>query len=122
MDKLNQFKAFVKTNPNLIQYVRNNEMSWQKFYEIYDLYGEDEKVWQDYSTKSAVEEVKNVTETVGFAEVFSWLKNIDMDSLQSGISNVERVIGVLRDFNKPDTVDKPKEGYKPRPLYKSFDD
>ena len=32
-----EFKGFVQKNPKLIEYVRNNEMTWQKFYELYDL-------------------------------------------------------------------------------------
>ena len=48
MDKKSEFKAFVKNNPSLIKYVKNNEMTWQKFYEIYDIYGEDESVWNKY--------------------------------------------------------------------------
>jgi hypothetical protein len=37
MAKIDNFKLFVKNNPNLITYVKNNTMSWQKFYELYDL-------------------------------------------------------------------------------------
>ena len=39
-----KFKSYVKLHPELITFVKNNEMSWQKFYELYSLYGEDEKV------------------------------------------------------------------------------
>ena len=42
------FKNFVKTKPELIKFVQNGKMTWQKFYELYDLYGEDEKVWNKY--------------------------------------------------------------------------
>ena len=45
MTKIDNFKLFVKNNPNLITYVRNNTMSWQSFYELYDLYGEDNIVY-----------------------------------------------------------------------------
>ena len=37
-----EFKEFVKKNPSLLKFVREEKMTWQKFYEIYDLYGEDE--------------------------------------------------------------------------------
>ena len=46
-----QFKEFVKTKPELATYVENNEMTWQKFYELYDLYGEDETIWRKYSKR-----------------------------------------------------------------------
>ena len=40
--------------------------------------------------------------------------------MQEGINSVQRVVGVLQDFGgKEDTI-KPK--YKPRPLYKHFED
>ena len=48
MDKKEEFKAFVRKNPILVKYVKNNEMTWQKFYEIYDIYGENNDVWIDY--------------------------------------------------------------------------
>ena len=41
MSKLEEFKNFVKDNPKLINYVKNNEMTWQKFYEMYDIYGKE---------------------------------------------------------------------------------
>ena len=48
MAKMDDFKSFVKKNPNLVNYVKNDTMSWQKFYELYDLYGEDENIWGEY--------------------------------------------------------------------------
>ena len=32
------FKAFVRRNPQLVNFVQNKKMTWQQFYEIYDLY------------------------------------------------------------------------------------
>ena len=43
------------------------------------------------------------------------------DNLQEGIGNVQRVLGVVQDFSKKDNTNEvPK--YKPRPLYKHFED
>ena len=39
--KQEEFKNFVRTKPELIKYVQNGKMTWQKFYELYDLYGTD---------------------------------------------------------------------------------
>ena len=41
MSKKEEFKTFIKNNPGFIKYVNNGEMTWQKFYEMYDLYGEE---------------------------------------------------------------------------------
>ena len=34
-------------------------MTWQKFYEIYDLYGKDNAIWNDYLGKK--ETISNIT-------------------------------------------------------------
>ncbi len=47
-------------------------------------------------------------------------KNVDLDSIQNGVNSIQRVLGVFQDFNKKDTPTK--ETYKPRPIYKHFED
>ncbi len=115
-----EFKNFVKKNPQLIKYVKNNEMTWQKFYEIYDIYGEDEHAWKDYL--NVKKEIKDVTSsTLGVTEFVNWLKTVNLDNLQEGINNVQRVLGIFQDFTKKDDTNL-KEEYKPRPIYKHFED
>lgn len=122
MEKKDEFKSFVRKNPSLVKYVKNGEKTWQSFYEIYDLYGEDDKVWNDYLKKEekveTVDVVKNNT-TVG--DFFNFLKGIDLNSLQETVSSLQRVLGVFGDLTSKNTETK-KEEYKPRPLYKHFDD
>ena len=55
-NKIENFKSFVKEHPSLIKYVKNKEMSWQSFYEIYDLYGDKDTVWKEYLNKEKEEE------------------------------------------------------------------
>ena len=121
--KKEEFKEFVKKNPKLISYVKSNEMSWQKFYELYDLYGEDENIWKDYlKTNEDVEKIATTTTTFAFADFINWLKNIDLDGLQEGIGNVQRVLGVVQDLSNKNNNVEEKPKYKPRPLYKHFED
>ena len=127
--KKEEFKEFVKKNPQLISYVKSNEMTWQKFYEIYDLYGEDENAWKDYITKIESKRIESFSKlgSAGIAgltlsEVVNWFKNVDLDSLQEGISNVQRVLGVVQDFSKKESNEYQNNFYKPRPLYKHFED
>lgn len=121
MDKLTNFKEFVKQNPSFIKHVRNNEMTWQKFYELYDLYGEESDVWNEYrGIKMAEESATAAASTIGAADLFEWMKRINLDSFQDGISSIQRVISVLQDLGNKDTNVKPE--YTPRPLYKHFED
>lgn len=119
MDKMTEFKTFVKERPELVRYVHNGEMTWQKFYELYDLYGTKEEVWKPYQKEEKAPEVKATT-AFGMGEVLGWLKTVDLDSLQSGISSMQRVLGVLQDFGSKEETTTPE--YKPRPLYKHFED
>ena len=123
MAKIDNFKLFVKNNPNLITYVKNNTMSWQKFYELYDLYGEDNKVWNEYLNKDTT---VNTTKTESkksnkFSDILDMAKNLDTNKLQDGISSVQKAIGLIGDIlvkdKKPDA-----STYNPRPIYRRFDD
>ena len=124
--KKEEFKEFVKNNPRLITYVKNNEMTWQKFYEMYDLYGESNEVWKEYISNDEIKEevkktIKSSVSGLTLSEVVNWFKNVDLDGLQEGIGNVQRVLGVVQDLTtKKDTEEKTT--YKPRPLYKHFED
>ena len=113
------FKEFVKKNPSLIKYVNNNEMTWQKFYELYDMYGEDEKIWNKY-LKQEKKDIPNLSAVTTFTDFINFIKTVNLDGLQEGINSVQRVLGIFQDFTKKDNSNK--EEYKPRPIYKHFED
>ena len=119
-----QFKQFVKKNPSLIKYVESKDMTWQQFYEMYDLYGESSDVWKKYLVSDNNKgSVGDVSKTSAFADLLAFLKTIDLDSLQEGIGSIQRVLGVFQDFSGNKSVDdNEKKEYKPRPLYKHFED
>ena len=50
----------------------------------------------------------------------SFIKSIDVDSVQDGIQSIQRVLGVVQDLTNKDSV--VSDEYKPRPLYKHFED
>lgn len=124
MTKIDNFKSFVKKNPNLINYVRNGTMSWQSFYEIYDLYGEEESVWKDYLTKEEKTESRTNnstnTNTNTLSNILEMAKNIDANRLQDGITSIQKAISLFGDMlikDKPDA-----NTYNPRHIYRKFDD
>ncbi len=111
MNKKEEFKNFVRKHPILLKHVQKGEMTWQKFYEIYDMYGEEETAWQNYLNKPV-----STKESFDFTNFF---KGLDLDSIQNGIGSLQRVVGLLQDMS---SNNKPADEYKPRPIYKHFED
>ncbi len=114
MEGKEKFKIFVKEHPSLIGYVQSGEMTWQKFYEMYDMYGEDNNVWGKYFNNN----ISDVTSGLG---LFELLKNADLDSIQTGINSMQRVISLFQDMAARDNKDTSQD-IKPRPIYKHFED
>lgn len=117
-----KFKEFVRTKPELIKYVSSGKESWQSLFEIWSLYGEDEKVWSKYSSVSEkVVDNNNKTEAFNFSSLMDSVKNLDMDSVKKGIGNVQKVIELLQGLTTKGATDNINT-YKPRQLFKKFED
>jgi hypothetical protein len=111
------FKEFVKKNPNLVKYVNSNDMTWQKFYEMYDMYGEENDVWKTYMIDNR-EVSSGKKQSTDFMNYF---KNINVDSVQESINSIQRVLGVLGDLGVKSSTST-SSTYEPKPIYKHFDD
>ena len=106
-----EFNKFLKKNPRLLRYINSKEMTWQQFYEIYDMYGEDNDIWKKY-----LEDKKE--NNIG--DFVNYFKNINLDNVQESINSIQRVLGVLGDLTGSKTVNT--NNYEPKPIYKHFDD
>ncbi len=110
-----EFKKFVRDNPRLIRYIKNKEMTWQSFYEIYDMYGDSQEAWKPYLSE---DKEKPKSTNIDF---MNYLKNIDLDAVQESINSIQRVLGVVGDLTTKNTTTASNE-YEPKPLYKHLDD
>ena len=115
MDKKEEFKTFIKGNPKLINYIKDNDGSMQKLYEIYDVYGEDDKVWEEYLKDRSSINLNNISNIV---------KNIDMNSIKGHINTAQKALNLVQEL-----TGKVNEGAKiikkplaPKPLDKFFED
>ncbi len=126
MTKLEKFKTFVGQNPILITYVRNNQMTWQKFYEIYDLYGENNNVWNEYlQSREVPRESNNINSDVkipSFHDLINMAKNIDVEKVQGGITSLQKALGLFSDLFIKDASGTSTNEYQPRPIHRKFDD
>lgn len=123
MNKKEEFKAFISNHPELISYVKDGSMSWQKFYEIYDIYGEKEDAWNRYF-KEPEQRVQQSTSS-SVAGLADKLKNIDMNSIQEHIKTAQKALNLVQELtakgadNISDVIKGPTT---PRPLNKFFED
>lgn len=96
MDKKNEFKVFVGRHPELLSYIKNHEMTWQDFYEIYDIYGDSEDAWQKYFESPT----RADTSTDKISELTNLFKNVNMDSIQKHINNAQKAINIIQELTK----------------------
>lgn len=115
---LEGFKSFVKEKPELIEYVRKKETTWQDFYNLYELYGKDNEVWNKYLGKTTSQQ-----SLFSFKDVLGMFKNIDMNEVQKGIGSLQKGINYLQNIaEKKEVPNIRKTSYEPRPMHKYFDD
>ena len=55
MDKLEEFKLFVKDKPYLANKVKDGTFSWQTLYETYDIFGKDHEFFKEEVEEKKVE-------------------------------------------------------------------
>ena len=118
-----EFKSFVRKNPSLIKYVNNNSMTWQKFYEMYDMYGESNDIWNNYLNTTSNNIVKTNTLSSSenaFRELVNTVKTINLEKVQKGINSLQKTISLVQELGSSNNT-TPKE-YERRPVYKHFED
>lgn len=113
------FKIFARKHPELVSFIKNGEASWQKFYEIYDIYGEEENAWKDYFKK----ETPNKQTDYNLKNLTDKIKNIDLNSIQEHITTAQKALGIVQELTgKTNVSTTEKEIIEPRPINKIFED
>ena len=119
------FKRFVRSHPELVNYVNSGKMSWQKFYEMYDIYGENNSIWLNYqdtrNMETKTETTSKLASTVGdtsLKDLFNMVKKIDLESVRKGAEGLQKAISLVQDFGSTKTTNN----YQARPLYKHLED
>lgn len=101
------FIFFARNHPELANQVLKKNISWQQLYELYEIYGDNNKVWDNY--------LKNEIDLNSFKDVFNAIKKVDLESVQNGINSIQKTIGMLQDIGIGT-----KNSNVPEPIYKRF--
>ena len=86
-------------------------------YGYIELYKEDLRIWNKYLKKETTD-----NRNFNINNILDYAKNIDATKLQDGITSIQKAIDL---FGGMLTKDSPKEEnntYRPRPVYRRFDD
>ena len=118
-----EFKEFVSKNPHLIDVVSSGKTSWQKLYEIFDLYGESSTVWDNYKEiKTEARTTTNSNLNSGFKDLLNMVKGVDLESVQKGLNSLDKAIEAFKGIIPNNSNTPLKDVYEPRPTYKYFED
>lgn len=97
MSKIDNFKNFIYNHPEFIEQVKINDISWQSLYELYDIYGEDIKIWNKY--------LNNKNDTLfNIKGLLNTIKNIDLNSLEENITNIQKAVGLVEELTRKEEV------------------
>lgn len=91
-----QFKTFVKTNPKLLEDVRNGKSTLQDLYEEWYLLGEDDPRWDPFRSKEATEKPESSEKTEWYHQILGVVKNMDPNQMQHYIGNISQAIGAIQ--------------------------
>ena len=97
MDKLEEFKLFVKDKPYLANKVKDGIFSWQTLYETYDLFGPEHEFFLDDSKKESISDTEEKDEN-SINKLFTQLKKVDTKKISDGLENVKKIVGLIDDF------------------------
>ena len=125
MTKKEMFKEFVKLNPEFAYSVKNGKTTWQELYQIYDLYGSESSLFNQYKKNRITD---NITNSLGVKEIINSLKNINIDNLQENLNGLGKAVSFIEDltnsFKKEEKTKKKKNIKKGKnePINRYIDD
>jgi len=96
MDKLDEFKNFIKDKPFLKEKVNNKETTWQSLYETYDLFGKDADIFKDQQKIN----FDNNSRNNGPNSLLKMFEGVNLDKINENLEGVKKILGVLGEFTK----------------------
>lgn len=120
MSKKEEFKNFISKNPDFIKTVKAGKISWQEMFELYDLYGENNKVWDEYRNSETPEK-----SSFTLTGLLNSLKSINLETFQNNISSLQKAVGFLEDLTREDkkkTVKKKNKNSDLDPMERFYSD
>lgn len=123
MSKKEDFKRFVSAHPALVEVVANRAHSWQDLFEVYDLYGENEAMWDRYLKTGSKGVNSEASKMNSLGELTKLFKNVNIENVQKYIDTAQKAIGVIQELTGSKAAETVAKGpTAARPINKIFED
>ena len=107
VEKIDEFKEFVRSHPGLKDEVGTGKSTWQNFYESWYLYGSDDRQWEQYKAEQSASKPETVkaevvdtkSELSGpemMAQAFEYLQKVDIDKVQKTMGTFQQFIQIFQ--------------------------
>ena len=99
MDKLEEFKLFVKDKHYLASKVKDGTYSWQTLYETYDMFGPDHEFFkEETNSNNNVNDSIETNDSNSINKIFNQIKKVDTKKISDGLENVKKIVGLIDEF------------------------
>ncbi len=124
MSKKDEFKEFVSSHPALVEVVKTKAHSWQDLFEVYDLYGQDEAMWDRYLQNGSSTNNTASAKLNSLGELTKLFKNVNIENVQKYIDTAQKAIGVIQELTGSGAAAEviSKGPNSARPINKIFED
>lgn len=128
MQRIEEFKDFVRRNMYLKSAVDRRMITWQKAYELYDLFGESASDFEEIRVKLESEaqaqtqanySAQSSSSNTNTYDVLNLLSTIDYQKVGTTIDQLQKILGIVKDFTK---TEETPDSSKRRKVFKRFND
>ena len=98
--QIDEFKTFIKTIPSIRDEVVKGRYTWQQLYEIYVLYGEDDKIWEPYKKSN-----------IDLTGIFEIIKNVDLNALSKSFEGLQKILDLMGGLVAKEEPQQSKQWY-----------
>lgn len=104
MDKLNQFKDFIKTHRHVYKLIESKKYTWQQLYEHYDIFGEDDELFKEIELNNKSTETKENegTKSKQSSNIINTLAGMDVNKISDGLNGMKKILNILSEVAKPE--------------------
>jgi len=104
------FKAFVRSHPEIIKGVKEQEKSWKDVFDEFVLFGEDHEIWEAYGLKKQVK--KKPKGANDFMRILDFIGNLDAKTMQD---RLEQINGALTNIQELIQIWQPQQNSQTPP-------